>query len=65
MSKSYVAAQRRIDDGDGDPFYPAKQRTAFYYVTQILPQAAACHARIAAGADALIEEGDDWFDAAY
>ncbi len=65
MIRAYAAAQRHLDSGSDDPFYRDKQRTAVYYVRHVLPQAAACHARIVAGGDPVVDVPDEWFDRAY
>ncbi len=65
MANSYIAAQRRMDAGSDDPFYGDKQYSARYYITQILPLAGACHARIMAGGAMMTEATSDWFDRAY
>ena len=65
MIRAYVAAQGHIDAGTDDPFYRDKQITAVYYARQILPQAAANHARVAAGGDLVTGVSDEWFERAY
>ncbi len=65
MGLSYAAAAHRIEEGADDPFYRDKQLTARYYVQHVLPRAAACRARIAAGGDLVADVDDGWFDRAY
>jgi 3-(methylthio)propanoyl-CoA dehydrogenase len=65
MALAYIAAQRRLDEGSDDPFYRDKQITACYYMQQILPQAGACHARVLAGGDLVVNLDESCFDRAY
>ncbi|HEX8568755.1 MAG TPA: acyl-CoA dehydrogenase C-terminal domain-containing protein [Caulobacteraceae bacterium] len=48
------AAQAKIAEGDGDPFYASKLTTARYFIERILPDASAHLAKLKTGSDVLM-----------
>jgi len=54
MARAALAAQARIDAGDGDPFYSAKVITARFYADHLLTQAEGLAATVIDGAGAVM-----------
>ena len=61
MLKSALAATAKIEAGDSDPFYVAKQATARFYFQQILPRYLSYAAICAAGSDGVMGLEDAQF----
>lgn len=51
--KMAVVAQRRIEEGQNDPYYPAKVKTAQFYFERILPRTCSHRGNIMAGGQSL------------
>lgn len=56
-----VAQEKREQEPDRAGFYDAKLKTARYYMLKVLPEAHACFARLAAGAESVMALDDDAF----
>lgn len=51
--KMAIVAQQKIYEGQSDPFYPAKVKTAQFYFERILPRTCSHRANIQAGGESL------------
>lgn len=59
--KMAIVAQQKIDEGQSDPFYPAKVKTAQFYFERILSRTSTHRANIQAGGQSLFLLGVDAF----
>ncbi|MCP4392230.1 MAG: acyl-CoA dehydrogenase, partial [Gammaproteobacteria bacterium] len=61
MGKAALAAQRHIDAGSSDPFYPHKIKTALFFARHILPRSAGQLQMVKAGSASVMAIDADVF----
>ena len=61
MARAALVAQKRIDSGDSDPFYPTKVMTARFYADHVLSEAVAIASSIVDGAEGVLALPEDMF----
>ncbi len=61
MGKAALAAQRHIDAGSSDPFYPHKIKTALFFARHILPRSASQLQMVKAGSASVMAIDADVF----
>ena len=61
MAKAALAAQRCIDEGDGDSFYAHKIATARFFAERILPRSLSQRDMVKAGSAAVMAIAADAF----
>lgn len=59
MGRAACAAQRHIDAGSGDGFYPRKIKTALFFAERILPRSQALALMVEAGSGSVMAIGAD------
>ena len=61
LAKSALAAQKHVDDGSGDEFYPHKITTARFFAERILPRSEALRAMVESGSASVMAIDADSF----
>jgi len=64
MARAALIAQNRIAEGDEDPFYAAKIKTARFFADHVLAQAPGLAVTVAQGASSVMSLSEDQFLAA-
>ena len=57
MGRAALAAQRHLDNGSSDGFYPRKIKTAVYFGERILPRSRALAVMVGAGSGSTMAIG--------